>query len=420
MQNRDTHIFRSWPWLLLIGLAIGVGSIAAYSAIVKSSTPEEAIAESAAKISKPAAVTVVEVTRQEVIQSLTITGSLVAREEVLVVAQVSGVRLETLLADTGDRVKEGQVLARLDRATLETKLAENTSEIAKAEAAVKQATALITELEAVLAEARLADARGRKLSANGVLSRETMQTRETALLVAEARLNAQRENVAFAEASRAFAEAQRLEIKLNLSRTEVTAPTAGIVMTRNAKVGQIVSGSGDPMFRIIRDGAIELDAEVVESKLDLLSVGQPAALRLSGQQPIAGEVRLIEPSVDPESRLGRVRIALQPDPRLRPGRFVTAVIEVQRREGLVVPTSAISFGPDGPSVLAVTERKASRRIITTGLSDASGTEILTGLIQGEIVVAKAGSFLRNGEEITPVFPAKTPLIAGALSRTEVN
>ena len=97
----------------------------------------------------------------------------------------------------------------------------------------------------------------------------------------------------------ASAEAQLANVELNLTRTEVVAPVAGEVVARNAQVGAIASAAAQPMFTLIRDGALELRAEVAEADLPRLTAGQGAQVVGVGTvQPITGTVRLVEPSVD--------------------------------------------------------------------------------------------------------------------------
>lgn len=419
MSMKLADILRDRSWLLSIALGIGVGGFALYGQMTSEQSPEPLQTGSITNDKKPA-ITVTTVEQRKIRQTLTVTGSLVARDEIMVSAQIDNVRLEQYFVDVGDQVEAGHVLAQLDSALLENKLAQNALEIAKAEATAKQTAAALVELEATLMDVEQAAQRARALKRTGAVSSETLQSRETSLAVTRARLSGQRESLQFAEASKGYAMAQREEIALGISRATVRAPASGVVSTRNAKIGQLVGTATAPLFHIIRDGTIELEADIVDSRLDALAVGQKVVLTLGDHQPINGEIRLIAPNIDPVTRLGKVRITLDPGQGLRPGRFVTAVIDVKTQDSIVVPSSAIVFDADGPRVQVVLEGLVTNRSVITGMSDATGTEILEGLVAGESIVAKAGGFLRDGDLITPVSSRKAEAKANAISRTEIN
>ena len=186
---------------------------------------------------------------------------------------------------------------------------------------------------------------------------------------------------------------------------EVRAPASGVVSDRTARVGQTVGLAGEPLFRLVRDGEVELEAEVTETRLHSVEAGQPARIEVAGfAEPIEGKVRLVAPTVDAATRLGRVKIALPADRNLRPGLFARGAIEVARRDGVVVPQSAVLFGATGPRVQVVSDGVVAERSVAIGLQDADGVEILRGVSDGELVVARAGGFLRDGDRITAVTP----------------
>jgi len=397
---------RRWPWVLGALAALGAGAfpfkddVARYAA--ERQTPSQA-AEAAAPVAKPISITVATATRREIAQVEQVTGTLVARDEVLVGAQIDGLRLDEYLVDVGDRVAQGQVLARLDRDMLETQALQNASSIAKAEAAIAQVEAAIAEAEASQVEAVASLKRAEQLKGSGNVTGETLQARQTAAQVAAARVRAQGQNLKAAQADKALAEAQGREIALRLARTEVRAPSAGVVASRTARVGQIVGMSGEPLFRLVRDGEIELMAEATETRLHSIVAGQPARVTAAGvPKPFDGQIRLVEPTVDATTRLGVVRVALPADGALRPGLFARGQIETARREGVTVPQSAILYGAAGVTVQVVKDGVVAERRVTLGLQDADGVEILEGVAAGEAVVARAGGFLRDGDRVAPV------------------
>lgn len=396
---------KRWPYVLL-ALAVAAGGAYAFRGELARYAAERQAPSNAAVTApeaKPVSITVATATRREIVESLFVTGTLVARDEILVGSQIDGLRLDAYLVDVGDRVEQGQVLARLDRDMLDTQIIQNDSSIAKAEAAIAQVRAAIAESEASLVEAKASLKRAESLKASGNVTGETLQARETATRVAEARVRAQGENLRVAEAEKALADAQRREVELRLARTEVRAPAAGVVSGRTARVGQIVGMSGEPLFRLVRDGEIELEAEVTETKLHSVAAGQPARIEAAGlPEPVGGTVRLVEPTVDAKTRLGVVKIALPANPALRAGLFARGQIETARRDGIVAPSSAILFSATGTRVQVVVDGVISERKVTIGLRDAEGVEIASGVNEGETLVARAGGFLRDGDRITAV------------------
>ncbi|WP_447476550.1 efflux RND transporter periplasmic adaptor subunit, partial [Escherichia coli] len=133
-------------------------------------------------------------------------------------------------------------------------------------------------------------------------------------------------------------------VLLRIEKADVKAPTTGVVLSRNALLGGIVSMNAVPLFRIARDGEFELSANIPEVDLPRLKPDMPVAVRVSGmEQPVSGRVRLISPEITASSRLGAVKISLEHNDAIRPGNFARAVIELTRRNGVSVPLSAVVY-----------------------------------------------------------------------------
>ena len=230
---------------------------------------------------------------------------------------------------------------------------------------------------------------------------------ETATATAQSsngRLGFAQSGLAAAQADLAHARAVASELALRLSKTEVRAPVDGIVSRRTARVGLRVSSSGE-LFRLIGHGTVELEGDVVETRMPDLAAGEPAAVSLSGGAPLAGRVRVVYPEVDKLTRLGKVRITLGDDPRLHIGAFARGTVETRREHGLAVPVAAVLYGDGSPSVYVVKpDNTVEARPIATGLIDRDWVAITSGLAPGERIVARAGSFLQPGDAITPVLP----------------
>jgi HlyD family secretion protein len=349
------------------------------------------------------AITVTSAKRDEIVQSVVVSGSMIAREEALVSPEIDGYVITELLAEEGDRVAAGQVLARLSRTLLEVQRTQNEAQTAKAEAAIDQARSQIAEAEANLVQANNAFERTKSLRESGNASQETFDLRAAAARAGQARLNSARHALAMAQADLELSQAQGRDIAVRLARTEIKAPKAGIISRRNAKLGAVAAMAADPLFRIVVDGAIELEAEVAEVELPNLRIGQAVAVTPAGaDKALAGEIRLISPEVDKASRLGRLRISLTGNPPVAIGSFARGVIETGRKTSIVLPLSAITYARGGAMVQAVKDGKVATRKVELGLIGGGRAEIVSGLAEGESVVARAGTFVRDGDVITPV------------------
>jgi HlyD family secretion protein len=308
-----------------------------------------------------------------------------------------------ILAEEGDRVAAGQVLARLSSDLPEAELAQADAQMARAAAAIDQAQGAIAEAQANKTEADAAYGRARSLVTSGSTSRETYDEKLAAAQMAGARLQALGNALKVAQADLAVAQAQRREAAVRLARTEIRTPVAGVVSRRTARIGAVVSQSGEPLFRIIQGGAVELEGEVPEALLNQLRPGQPAQIFVPGRDaPLPGRVRLVAPEVDASTRLGRVRLTVQADPPPAIGGFGRGTVEVARHEGVLVPLSAVLFEPAGVAVQVVRDGVVQTRQVALGLQDEGRAEIAHGLAPGERVVAISGTFVRDGDRVVAV------------------
>lgn len=349
------------------------------------------------------AVTVVPALRRELVEEAIVTGTLVARDEILVAPEIEGFRITELLVEEGARVEKGQVLARLSREMIETQEASNVAAIAKAEAAIVQARSMIVQSEAAQVEADLALERARSLVKTGNATAVTLEQRVSTSQSAQGKLASARGGLQASQADLASAKAQANEIALKRARTEIRAPEAGIVSRRTARVGATATPTGEPLFRLIARGEIELEGEVPETAMPRLKLGDPVRLDVDETRTLGGRVRRIDPEIDRSTRLGKVRISLDPDPALRIGAFARGRVEVTRREGIAVPLSAVLYRADGvASVYVAAGGKVEARRIVPGLSAGGMIEILSGVTADEAVVARASSFLRDGDRVRAV------------------
>ena len=237
------------------------------------------------------------------------------------------------------------------------------------------------------------------------MSVSTIEQRETAMKTAQAQLAAAKNALSVAEADRKSRDAERQELLVRIDRTEVKAPVSG---HRQPALGQArrrrVAVAGEPLFRIIEDGAIDLEADVPEQSLARLAVGMPAELRLPGVEgAVDGRVRLVNQEVDKASRTGKVRIALydviaRPYRRIRLGRSRARAARRRRR---AVDRAASARAIRRASTSCATGKVEERRV-KPGIVEGDAVEIRSGVAAGESVVARAAAFLRPGDRVRPM------------------
>jgi RND family efflux transporter MFP subunit len=390
----------------LFGLAAAAAVIGGgYIYVEKKHTAEIQAArlEEARPVAAPA-ITVSKVTTENFVETAAVSGSLVPREEILVSPEVDGLRVLELMADEGDKVKKGQILARLVAEQLDAQLAQNDANLARSTAAIAQAQSQIVQAEAQSKEAAAQLERAVPLKQSGYLSGATYDQRESAAHTTAAQLIAARDGLKAANADKEQVEAQRRELLWRRGNTNVTSPEDGVISRRTARIGGMASANGEPMFRIIENGQIELDGEIVETELKNVKVGQKAIVTVPQIGDFEGKVRLVSPEVDKTTRLGRVKLFLGVNPVLRIGAYARARIETATSRGLAVPSSAVAFDHDLASVQIVKDNKVQKRMVKIGLVANDLIEITDGIQEGDLVVTRAGTFLRDGDVVRAVLP----------------
>jgi multidrug efflux pump subunit AcrA (membrane-fusion protein) len=185
--------------------------------------------------------------------------------------------------------------------------------------------------------------------------------------------------------------------------TTLRAPAAGVITRSTAVVGATASPlSPEPLFRIAVDNAMELEADVPSIHVPALAPGQTARAETTAGRELSGRVRLVPAAIDQRTQLGRARISLERDPELRFGMFARATIDAKRSCGVSVPRSAVRYRTEGASVQVVRDDVIETRLVQVGLHSDTSTEIESGLHEGDMVVANAGSSLRDGDKVTPI------------------
>ena len=353
-------------------------------------------------------VSVFEAHKKPIAASLTVTGSFAAGELVLVTPQVEGLAITEILAEEGDVVKKDQVLARLNGSSTDIKILQTKASIAKNDTAIKQAQNQIDQAKINDDRAQADLNRTKKLRSTGVATVEQFDQRQAAADLTNSQRQAGNLSLDSAKADRLGLDATMKDLQLQKSRTEIKAPVDGFISRRTAQVGGIASASKEAMFNIVQDSTLKLLAEVAESDLPKVQIGQKATIVVNGMaKPIQGEVKLIGREVNETTRIGIAHIKVLEDTKIPIGSFGRATIALAASDGVVLPLTALTFGEDGPTVQIVENNKVKVRKVITGLVSTTEIEITDGLKEGEFVVARAGTFVRDGDSVTAVKTANS-------------
>jgi len=320
-------------------------------------------------------VTVVVPGRSQVGRTIVASGPLAARRDQPVGIAGSGGRVVRVLVDAGSWVGAGQVLAVVDRSVQS-----------------QQAAQLSAQIDAARANAALAQnnyERAVALQARGFVSKAEIDSKRATRDAANAQVR--------------VAQAQLAATRAEIGRLNVTAPTSGLILARNVEAGQVVGPGSGALFRMAEGGAMELRAQMSQQDLAFVRVGMPATVRIIGSdQDLSGSVWQVSPVIDPQSRLGEVRIAIPYSPGIRPGGFAEARISGGATTAPLLPQSAVLSDSKGNYVYIVNAKnEVERRGIKIGTVDGEGVTIAEGLNGTEAVVLSAGPFLNPGQKINP-------------------
>ena len=324
------------------------------------------------------AVTAVVPQRVSLPVKLAANGNIVAWQEASVGTEVAGLRLTEVLVNVGDRVAKGQVLATF---AAETPRAE-----------VAQARASLAEAEAAAADAAGNAQRARSLQTTGALSASQINQYLTAEKTAHARV----------EAARALVQAQEVRLK----QTQVVAPDSGIISARTATVGAVV-GNGTELFRLIRQGRLEWRAEVTASELGRITTGTTAQVTAASGARLAGRVRMIGPTVDPQTRSALVYVDVAPLPGAaggaRAGMFARGEFDLGATPALAVPQSTVVMRDGFSYVYRIDPDNRVRQVkVQTGRLAGDQIEVLGGLPADARLVASGAGFLNDGDLVRVV------------------
>ena len=359
MKNNDVR------WWVLIGALLGGCPV---PVLAQNSGPKESV--------KPA-LSVVTVTPQmsNLVQKISANGNLAAWQEAIIGAEANGLKIMEVRVNVGERVQRGDVLAVLQADTLR-------AELAQAEAALAEATANAQE-------AKVQSDRARSLQQQGFFSNAQLSQTLAADASAQARV----------QSARAMVQLQTVR----LSQTQVRAPDAGVISSRQATVGSVV-GAGTELFRLIRQGRIEWRAEVTAAEMGRVQVGAPVTIKAASGQLLKGKVRMLAPSVDAQTRnaLVYVDLPLQTG-SARAGMYAQGEIELGQSQALTVPLTAVVVR-DGFSYIYTVgaDQKVSQLKVQIGRQSGDRVEVTRGLKVDARVVASGGAFLNHGDTVRGV------------------
>ncbi|MBL8555459.1 MAG: efflux RND transporter periplasmic adaptor subunit [Phenylobacterium sp.] len=327
-------------------------------------------AEKQTEAQRARAVTVVRIEPRSIVGSLTASGDLLPREEAAVLPEVNGYRVARVLADVGQYVKAGQTLVQLDPTLLEAQIAASQAQAAQAEDQARRVSGL---------------------DGQGVLSQEQIEQRRFQARVATANLR---------------------NLQTQRRKLSVVAPVSGLILEKTVRPGDLAAGAGTPWFRMARDGQVELAADLAEADLPRVRPGQSATVTLPGGGIATGRVRLVSPQIDPQTKLGEVRITLPVRSDIRAGGFARAVFDDASASVLAAPEAAIRYDANGASVMVVgADNRVKRAMVQTGARGDGLVQIVKGPPAGSRILANSGALFLDGDMVRPSdAPAAKPAV----------
>ena len=311
----------------------------------------------------------------QVSRVITASGPLGAKRDQPIGIPGQGGRVVRVLVDAGSWVRAGQVLAIVDRSVQ-----------------AQQAAQLSAQIEAARAQAALAQSdyeRAIALQGRGFISKAEIDAKKAARDAAYAQVR--------------VAQAQLGATRAQMNQLNVVAPTAGLILSRNVEMGQIVSPGSGALFRLAEGGQMEMRAQLAQQDLANIHVGMPAqVIPVGSDTPVTGNVWQVAPVIDPQSRLGEVRISVPYTAAMRPGGFAQARITAGTTDAPLLPQSAVLSDDKGNYVYIINgKNEVERRNIQIGTVSENGVTITAGLSGNEMVVLSAGPFLNPGQKVKP-------------------
>jgi multidrug efflux pump subunit AcrA (membrane-fusion protein) len=187
---------------------------------------------------------------------------------------------------------------------------------------------------------------------------------------------------------------------------QVTAPVAGIIATSTAQIGNLASAKGEALFTIVARSEYDLVGLVATNDVRKLAVNQPATVRIAGAGDLDGKVRRIGPTVEPNIQQGMVYVGISSQRRLLINSSGRALIKTGQSCNVAVPLTAVQYSSAGTVVQVIRRNRVETKRVEIGLMSGGNIEVRDGLNEGDIVVARAGALLREGDPVRPVMAAE--------------
>ncbi|MGB9627704.1 MAG: efflux RND transporter periplasmic adaptor subunit [Thermodesulfobacteriota bacterium] len=343
-------------------------------------------------------VTVSQVYPSQVVSLLNASGYVVAQRKAAIASKVTG-RLVALMVEEGSRVKEGQIIARLEN---EDVLAARD----QAEANLKAARATLEAAKAELEEATRIFNRNKQLVVRGVIARAEYETSEARYLKAQA-------SVASAEAGIRASLAALKGTEVALEYTLIRVPFEGVVLTKNADIGDIITPLGAAanakaaVVTIADLNSLQVEVDVSETNLGLVKMGQPCEIQLDAipESRFKGVVHAVVPTIDRSKATVMVKVRfLERDHRILPEMrakvtFLSRPLKPEEQKPYLAVSQTAILPHSHPSVFLIQGDRVVEAPIRIGKQLGGMVEVLEGLKAGDRVVNKPPKRLRSGSRI---------------------
>jgi len=369
LTNLGSYLPQSRRGRLLAAIGASVALLAVLILVLRGgSTRMHAPAAAAAA----QAVTTQTLETVQVARGITANGTVYAWQEIVVGPEVGGYLVAAVNVEVGDRVRKGQALVQLSE------------DLLAADVASKRAN--LDQAQASLENAESAYRRAQSLSGSGALSQSDLDKLRAEELAARARV--------------AVTKAELQGSDLRLRHTRVTAPDDGIISARSVNVGQVAQ-VGTEMLRLLRKGRVEWRAEIPESRIREIRVGQNVQLTTADGAQLDGKVRAIAPTVESSTRASLVYVDIpSTGGAARPGMFARGEILLGQSAAGMVPLSSVVTQDGYTYVFVVNDQQlVMRRRVATGAVHDKQIEIVSGVEPGERIVDKGAGFLKDGDRV---------------------
>lgn len=371
--------------LVFVLALLGLGGFMLYSRWPRDArSAPEAVPEEIVKVEAMRA------KRSAVEEVLSLSGTVLPFEDVVVVPRASGAKVRRILVEEGDLVEKDQLLAELDSEMVD-------AQISQAKAAISAAEAALSQARAQLQMAERDYGRAKTLFQEEVIARQRLEQAETQLEVA-------RSSFELASRKREEAKAALKQLEILKGYHSVKAPIAGLVSRRMVDVGEVV-GPATPMFKLDRVDRVKVECFVPESRKERVRVGLKASVEadaLPGRS-FPAQVRLVSSAVDVATRNVRVELEVQNEGGLlRPGMFSRVKLDLGSKDVVLVPLSAVRrFEGTALDYVFVVDGEGRARIRRVKLGEPRGemVEVLEGISEGEMVIKGASSSVRDGVKV---------------------